>query len=161
MSEPSALQDLARFPTTQDSTVFDEPPIAPRANDASPIDPSPIAPRVVDPAVVLPPARCADGTGALISLFFSDDPVDIARAKAICRRCDRRDPCLDAALSRGEPAGVWGGELLSGGVVVALKRPCGRPPKHPRPQLFVDELGRISDDPGSTTAVPVFAGGRA
>lgn len=154
MSEPSALQDPA--PPTQEPTVSEQPPIAPRA-----IHRSPVAPHAIDPAVLLPPARCADGTGTLISLFFSDDPVDIARAKAICRRCDRREPCLDAALSRGEPAGVWGGELLSGGVVVALKRPCGRPPKHPRPQLFVDELGRISEDPGSTTAVPVFAAGRA
>lgn len=113
------------------------------------------------PPAALPPARCADGTGALVSLFFSDDPVDIARAKAICRRCDRRDACLEAALSRAEPAGVWGGELVSAGVVVAPKRPCGRPPKHPRPQVFVDELGRILEQPGTTGAVPVFAGGAA
>lgn len=105
----------------------------------------------------LAPARCADGTGALTSLFFSDDPVDIARAKAICRRCDRRERCLDDALARGEHAGVWGGELLSFGEVVALKRPCGRPPKHPRPELFVDELGEFVDDTGDGRAVPVFA----
>lgn len=110
--------------------------------------------------LTVPAARCADGTGALAALFFSDDPVDIARAKAICRRCERRERCLAGALARAEPAGVWGGELVSGGVVVALKRPCGRPPKHPRPQLFVDELGRVVDDPDDT-AVAVFAAGTA
>ena len=28
--------------------------------------------------------RCADGNGTLTPLFFSDDIIDIARAKAIC-----------------------------------------------------------------------------
>jgi hypothetical protein len=32
-----------------------------------------------------PQARCADGHGTLTHLFFSDDVLDIARAKAICR----------------------------------------------------------------------------
>lgn len=88
-------------------------------------------------------ARCADGTGALTGLFFSDHAVDIARAKAICARCALRERCLADALERQEPWGVWGGELLSSGRVVALKRPCGRPPKQPRPELRVDELGEI------------------
>lgn len=91
-------------------------------------------------------ARCADGTGALTGLFFSDHVVDIARAKAICGRCDLRERCLNDALEREEPWGVWGGELLSGGRVVAVKRPCGRPPKHPRPVVRVDELGHVVDD---------------
>lgn len=145
--------------TVLDPAVFPDPvpaPRPPRRQDANLLD-GPSLP----PPGAFPPARCADGTGALVALFFSDDPVDIARAKAICRRCDRRDACLGAALSRAEPAGVWGGELLNGGVVVAPKRPCGRPPKHPRPQVFVDELGQIVDHPGSNDAVPVFAGGAA
>ena len=37
------------------------------------------------PAAVRTPApRCADGNGTLTPLFFSDDIIDIARAKAIC-----------------------------------------------------------------------------
>lgn len=92
------------------------------------------------------PARCADGNGTLTPLFFSDHVVDIARAKAICSRCALRARCLSDALAREEPWGVWGGELLSGGRVVAVKRPCGRPPKQPRPDLVVDEMGVVRED---------------
>ncbi len=35
--------------------------------------------------------------------------------------------CLAGALERREPWGVWGGELFVSGVVVARKRPRGRP----------------------------------
>jgi hypothetical protein len=35
---------------------------------------------------------------------------------------------------------VWGGELLTNGEIVVNKRPRGRPPKHPRPELVVDEV---------------------
>ncbi|MFB6392589.1 WhiB family transcriptional regulator [Polymorphospora lycopeni] len=31
------------------------------------------------------------------------------RAKAICRRCDVIDDCLNFALETGQDAGVWGG----------------------------------------------------
>lgn len=90
-------------------------------------------------------ARCADGHGTLTPLFFSDHLVDIARAKAICGKCALRELCLADALERGEAAGVWGAELLSEGRIVAVKRPNGRPPKHPRPELVVDEMGVVDD----------------
>ena len=80
----------------------------------------------------------------MTALFFSDDVIDIARAKAMCRRCPLQASCLADALERAEPWGVWGGELLSGGRIVANKRPCGRPPKRPRPALIVDELGPVN-----------------
>ncbi|MSW98601.1 MAG: transcriptional regulator, partial [Actinobacteria bacterium] len=35
--------------------------------------------------------------------------------------------CLEGALSRGEPAGVWGGELFDNGEVIAARRTVGRP----------------------------------
>ncbi len=87
--------------------------------------------------------RCADGHGTLTPLFFSDDIIDIARAKAICGKCPLRASCLRDAIERVEPWGVWGGELLLQGRIVSTKRPCGRPPKHPRPALVVDELGVV------------------
>lgn len=90
-----------------------------------------------------PVARCADGNGTLTPLFFSDHVLDIARAKAICARCALRENCLREALDREEPWGVWGGELLSMGRIVANKRPGGRPPKRPRPPVVVDELGVV------------------
>jgi hypothetical protein len=91
-----------------------------------------------------PVARCADGHGTLSALFFSDNVIDIARAKAMCGLCPLRADCLAGALEREEPWGVWGGELLSGGRIIANKRPCGRPPKHPRPELVIDELGPVA-----------------
>jgi WhiB family redox-sensing transcriptional regulator len=87
-----------------------------------------------------PVARCADGNGTLTHLFFSDDVYDIARAKAICAKCKLAATCLAEALDRAEPWGVWGGELLDNGRIVVNKRPRGRPPKHPRPLLVVDEV---------------------
>ena len=94
-------------------------------------------------AVRAPAPRCADGNGTLTPLFFSDDLIDIARAKAICSKCALSASCLRDALAREEPWGVWGGELLLSGRIVTSKRPCGRPPKHPRPELIVDELGPV------------------
>jgi WhiB family transcriptional regulator, redox-sensing transcriptional regulator len=95
-----------------------------------------------DEPIVLPTgkARCADGFGTLTHLFFSDAPLDIARAKAICAKCPLTTTCRDAALERAEPWGVWGGELIENGRVIANKRPRGRPPKTPRPVLVVDEV---------------------
>jgi len=60
-------------------------------------------------------------------LFFAEKPQDIWRAKSLCRRCPTRPACLAGALERGEPWGVWGGELFQHGVIVADKRPRGRP----------------------------------
>ncbi len=66
-------------------------------------------------------------------LWFSDRPADLERAKAMCRTCGVRLACLAGALDRAEPHGVWGGEILQDGAVIALKRPRGRPRKHVRP----------------------------
>ena len=87
-----------------------------------------------------PQARCADGHGTLTHLFFSDDVLDIGRAKAICSKCRLSASCLDGALERAEPWGVWGGELVENGRIVLNKRPRGRPPKHPRPIVVIDEV---------------------
>ncbi|MGH3472899.1 MAG: WhiB family transcriptional regulator [Nocardioidaceae bacterium] len=62
-------------------------------------------------------------------LFFAESPADVELAKALCRTCPIRDECLAGALDRHEPWGVWGGQLLISGVVVARKRPRGRPRK--------------------------------
>jgi WhiB family redox-sensing transcriptional regulator len=62
-------------------------------------------------------------------LFFAELPGDVARAKALCRDCPVRAACLTDALDRGEPCGVWGGELFLNGAVVRDKRARGRPRK--------------------------------
>ena len=63
-------------------------------------------------------------------------PADVEEAKALCRDCPIREACLAGALERREPWGVWGGELFVGGVVVARKRPRGRPRKYPLADPF-------------------------
>ena len=87
-----------------------------------------------------PKARCNDGAATMTSLFFSEELHDIARAKAICAKCSVRRPCLEGALARREPWGVWGGQLLLNGKILANKRKRGRPPKHPRPEPVVEEV---------------------
>ncbi|HMK09964.1 MAG TPA: WhiB family transcriptional regulator [Acidimicrobiales bacterium] len=95
---------------------------------------------LAQPAAWWAKARCNDGAATLTSLFFSEDLIDIARAKAICSKCPVREPCLAEALARQEPFGVWGGQLLQNGRIVLQKRKRGRPPKHPRPEIVVDEV---------------------
>jgi WhiB family transcriptional regulator, redox-sensing transcriptional regulator len=89
-------------------------------------------------------ARCNDGRGSFNHLFFSDEPVELARAKAICSRCMVREACLSGALERQEPWGVWGGQIFVDGKVVAEKRRRGRPPVHPRPAIVVDEVPDVA-----------------
>lgn len=79
-------------------------------------------------------ARCNDGAGQLNGLFFSDELQDIARAKHICATCPALIPCLEGALERREPWGVWGGQLFLNGKILANKRRRGRPPKVARPE---------------------------
>jgi len=62
-------------------------------------------------------------------LWFADDPADLERAKLLCTDCPIRRQCLTAALERAEPWGVWGGEIVDRGSIVARKRPRGRPRK--------------------------------
>ena len=62
-------------------------------------------------------------------LFFAEAPADVEAAKALCQGCRIRVACLEGALERREPWGVWGGELLLRGTVVPRKRPRGRPRK--------------------------------
>ena len=60
-------------------------------------------------------------------LFYSEESADIARAKSLCAGCPMQRACLDGAISRAEPAGVWGGSLFENGRVISAKRGVGRP----------------------------------
>lgn len=66
-------------------------------------------------------------------VFFADAPSEIEYAKTLCLDCPVKADCLAGAVARREAAGVWGGELIVNGGVVARKRPRGRPRKHPLP----------------------------
>ena len=79
-------------------------------------------------------AACAEGGGAFAHLFFSEELEDIAAAKRICVSCPVMEQCLEGALARKEPLGVWGGQLFQNGRILLAKRRRGRPPKNPRPE---------------------------
>ncbi len=64
-------------------------------------------------------------------LWFAESPADVEFAKSLCSTCPALELCLAGALDRHEPWGVWGGQLFIQGVVVARKRPRGRPRKNP------------------------------
>lgn len=92
------------------------------------------------PEFVLSAMRCNDGNGTLSYLFFSEEFVDMARAKAICARCASKAECLAGALARGEPWGVWGGELIEEGHIRTTKRPRGRPVTKSHAVLTITEV---------------------
>ena len=62
-------------------------------------------------------------------LWVAAAPARLEEAKRLCDSCPVRSACLDGALLRGEPWGVWGGEIFERGAVIARKRPRGRPRK--------------------------------
>lgn len=69
-----------------------------------------------------------------VEVFFSEELSDIVAAKQICAECPVIAPCLEGAITRAEPCGVWGGQLFSNGRVLTQKRRRGRPPKVARPE---------------------------
>lgn len=56
-------------------------------------------------------AACLDEDPELFFPIGNTGPalVQVAEAKAICRRCDVLQECLDWAVASGQDAGVWGG----------------------------------------------------
>ena len=73
-------------------------------------------------------------------LWFAESPSDVEYAKTLCRDCPVQELCLDGALERREPWGVWGGQLFLNGKILASKRRRGRPPKNPRPEDQLPEV---------------------
>lgn len=55
-------------------------------------------------------------------LWFSDKPAELKLARSLCGKCPLRKPCLDGAIERLEPWGIWGGEIFEGGIPVSRKR---------------------------------------
>jgi WhiB family redox-sensing transcriptional regulator len=62
-------------------------------------------------------------------LFFADSDLEISLAKSLCGSCPMKNACLEGALDRREPCGIWGGQLIEDGVIIERKRRPGRPPR--------------------------------
>lgn len=74
-------------------------------------------------------AKCATGDARLLHMFFSEEQEEIEQAKAICAGCPLQVPCLEGAIERREPWGVWGGKLMHRGRALEARPRRGRPPK--------------------------------
>lgn len=94
-------------------------------------------------------AACGELSRNDAALFFSEVLSEVAAAKRICAECPVLAPCLEGAIARAEPCGVWGGQLFENGRVLMQKRRRGRPPKVAR-----------ADDELPVVAVPVHLADR-
>ena len=108
-------------------------PSAPQALEPEPfgIDPTD---QLLDPLA----KECPDDVPCRVQdaeLWFAETPVQLEQAKAHCLGCPARLACLAGALERREPWGVWGGEIVERGAIVARKRPRGRPRKDDRTEV--------------------------
>ena len=91
-------------------------------------------------------AACRDRD--LLDVFFSEAPGAIAQAKSICAECPIRESCLQGALERREPCGVWGGELFRNGPPASLLIQ--------KAWQEAEELGLRDPDAIRQAALPIF-----
>ena len=80
-------------------------------------------------------------------LWFAESPSDVEFAKALCQGCPVQAMCLDGALARREPWGVWGGELFLQGTVIPRKRPRGGETPGPRGEGNPSDARRPQENP--------------
>jgi WhiB family redox-sensing transcriptional regulator len=45
-------------------------------------------------------------------MFYPASDADAGPAKAVCASCAVQQPCLEYALNRREPEGIWGGRTF-------------------------------------------------
>jgi WhiB family redox-sensing transcriptional regulator len=121
-TDPKSPGSVARVFSNDSPPLVRIPAILPPDQEAGEQDMS--TPTVPDEQLPELPCHVSDP-----DLWFADSPSDLERAKELCADCPIRRVCLAQALERGEPWGVWGGEILDRGCVVNRKRPRGRPRK--------------------------------
>ncbi|MEV8567157.1 WhiB family transcriptional regulator [Streptomyces sp. NPDC051322] len=119
------MQTEAHAPSVPPSQTL-PPPDAPEDPTVFPLTALTVLDDAIENLEVPVPCRAYDP-----EVFFAETPADVEYAKSLCRTCPLVEACLAGAKERREPWGVWGGELFVQGVVVARKRPRGRPRKNP------------------------------
>ena len=83
-------------------------------------------------------------------LWFAERPAQLNLAKVLCGQCPIKAACLAGALDREEPWGVWGGEIVQQGVVLAYKRGRGRPSNVDQQLGLVTRVAEPIDPPVRT-----------
>lgn len=126
--------DFSEFATSNHTSTFDEIATSLADGDLANAD---LAESPVDDWELQAACR---GVAKAQELFFSEELPDIVAAKAICAGCPAIAPCLEGAIGRAEPCGVWGGQLFLNGRVLSQKRRRGRPPKVARPEDQLPEV---------------------
>jgi WhiB family transcriptional regulator, redox-sensing transcriptional regulator len=121
-------------------------PVASRA--AAPAAAAPATARLAAVHVTTGRTPCASADP---ELWFAERPAELNLAKALCAHCPIKAACLASALDRREPWGVWGGEIIQDGVVLAYKRGRGRPSNADRRLGLVTRVA-TDGDLGFTTA---------
>lgn len=86
-------------------------------------------------------------------MWFAERPAELSLAKALCAHCPIKAACLAGALARSEPWGVWGGEIVQQGVVLAYKRGRGRPSNADRKLGLVTRIADTGAE-GAPAAAP-------
>ncbi|NDZ83291.1 MULTISPECIES: WhiB family transcriptional regulator [unclassified Streptomyces] len=119
------MQIEAHAPSAPPSQTL-SPPVAPEDPTVFPLTALTVLDDAIENLEAPVPCRAYDP-----EVFFAETPADVEYAKSLCRTCPLVEACLAGAKERREPWGVWGGELFVQGVVVARKRPRGRPRKNP------------------------------
>jgi hypothetical protein len=103
---------------------------------------APAASRIAAVRVTTGRTPCANADP---ELWFAERPAELNLAKALCAHCPIKAACLAGALDRREPWGVWGGEIIQDGVVLAYKRGRGRPSNADRRLGLVTRVATDAD----------------
>lgn len=84
-----------------------DPRVEVKAGDHAPIGPQlPRSPFEFDPQPWMVDSLCAQTDP---EAFYPEKGGSTREAKAVCLRCEVREPCLEYALEREERFGIWGG----------------------------------------------------
>ncbi len=76
-------------------------------------------------------------------LFFSERPVDLERAQAVCVRCPVRLTCLQSALEEDVEWGVWGGVIFWEGHPYYRRRGRGRPRREDKDRPLTADIREL------------------
>lgn len=118
------MQIEAHAPSVPPSQTL-SPPVAPEDPTVFPLTALTVLDDAIENLDVPVPCRAYDP-----EVFFAETPADVEYAKSLCRTCPLVEACLMRRQRASRAVGCLGRRAVQG-VVVARKRPRGRPRKNP------------------------------